>query len=144
MVSRIAKARGMWSSAVLTWDFIAKTYRQDPAAARRLFFSDAMPAPEVERLMRLLAAADGPAPVVDVRALGGELPVPRPARTLPGFVLGGGADSIVDEAGLAEAAAAIGAGAPTVLPGLAHDLMLDVGWEAAAAALAGWLEKEFV
>jgi pimeloyl-ACP methyl ester carboxylesterase len=143
MIARIAKARGLWSSAVLTWDFIAKTYRRDPAAARRLFFSDGMPDAEVERLRSRLADQDGPTPVVDVRALASELPVPPPARPVPGFVLGGGADRIVDVAGLEEAADAIAAGAPaTVLPGLAHDLMLDVGWEAAAGALAGWLEAE--
>ena len=37
----------------------------------------------------------------------------------------------------------MGAGAPVILEGLAHDLMLDSGWEAAAGVVEGWLEKEW-
>lgn len=143
MVKRIAAERGLWASAVLTADFIFKTYRKDSAAARRLFFSDALPEAEVVRLMGLLAAQDGATPVIDVRAIGAELPVARPSPALPALVLGGGADKIVDAGGLAESAAAVGAGDPVVLEGVAHDLMLDVGWEGAAAAMEGWLEREF-
>jgi len=140
MIKRIAAERGLWASALMTADFIFKTYRKSPRAARRLFFSDAMPEDEVERLMAVLASQDGDTPVIDVRAINSELPVRPPGRPfMPALVLGGAADKIVDLGGLQESADAVGAGAPVVLEGLAHDLMLDVGWVAAAEVVEAWL-----
>lgn len=145
MIARIAAATGLWATAVTTADFVLQRYRTSPASARRLFFSEGMPEAEVARLVALLAANDGDKPVIDVRAIGRELPVAPPARPgLPALVLGGAADTIVDAAGLAETAAAVRAGHPVILPGLAHDIMLDVGWEAAAGAMADWLLAAYV
>jgi len=145
MIARIAAATGLWATAVTTADFVLQRYRTSPASARRLFFSEGMPEAEVARLVALLAADDGDKPVIDVRAIGRELPVAPPARPgLPALVLGGAADTIVDAAGLVETAAAVRAGHPVILPGLAHDIMLDVGWEAAAGAMADWLLAAYV
>lgn len=143
MIKRIAADRGLWASAVLTADFVFKTYRSDARAARRLFFSDGLPEDEVVRLMRLLAANDGATPVIDVRSINSELPVPPPSPPVPALVLGGSADKIVDRGGLEESAAAIGAGEPVVVEGLAHDVMLDARWVEAAAVVEGWLREQY-
>ena len=113
--------------------------------------------------------SNGTARLLDLRALGASLPVPPQPRgaAAPVFVLGAADDAIVDEAravakrsgchtrlarshahpsrrraqtGVRETAAACGAAAPPVLlTALGHDVMLDAGWERAAAALGDWL-----
>ena len=40
-----------------------------------------------------------------------------------------------------ETAVICGAQQCVMLPGIAHDVMLDARWEDAAAALAGWLDS---
>lgn len=139
MVRRIARARGGWFSVRLAWGFISRGYARDAATARRMFFGDALPEADVARYVSLLAANDGATPVLDVARLGDETPLPQLASPpCPGFVLGGDADAIVDVEALNEAAAWLGAGAPTVLPGAGHDVMLDVSWREAADALSAW------
>jgi len=142
MVARIARDRGLVLSAKLTWGFVTRAYAKSAAACRMMFFSDgpaALPDADIERYVRLLAENDGATPVLDVRSLGKETPLPAaPAPRPPGFVLGGDADTIVDVAALEEAAEWLGASQPTVLPGSGHDVMLDVGWERAVDALSEW------
>ena len=140
MVARIAKDRGLLFSAKLTWYFITRAYSKNPDAARTMFFSDALPATALRRYVDLLAANDGETTVLDVRKLGEETPLPalKGGGAPPGLVIGGDADTIVDVAALHEAAAWLACGPPIVLPGMGHDVMLDVGWERAAAALDEW------
>ena len=81
--------------------------------------------------------------LLDLRALGASLPLPPPpagVRT-PTLVLGGADDFVVDEEGLRESGRAYGAPV-VVLPRMAHDVMLDVRWEAAASELESWLARE--
>ena len=140
MVARIARDRGLLFSAKLTWYFITRAYSKNPDAARTMFFSDALPDTELRRYVALLAANDGETPVLDVRKLGEETPLPalEAGAAPPGLVIGGDADTIVDVAALHEAAAWLGCEPPVVLPGMGHDVMLDVGWEGAAATLDEW------
>ena len=92
----------------------------------------------------LLIANDGETPVLDVRALGREVPIARPAPPPPpAFVLGSDADAVVDVPALHEAAEHMGAPPPVVLTGMGHDVMLDAGWEGAAGALEAWLRSTY-
>ena len=57
---------------------------------------------------------------------------------------GGHADSTSfarSQEGVRETAVICGAQQCVMLPGIAHDVMLDARWEDAAAALAGWLDS---
>lgn len=57
------------------------------------------------------------------------------------FVLGAGDDRISTPADVGATASLYGVAA-TILPGLAHMLMLEPAWEAAARPLLAWLEQE--
>jgi hypothetical protein len=65
---------------------------------------------------------------------------PAPASAPRAFVLGGEEDCVVDVEAVRELAAYYGV-QPNVLPGMAHDCMLDTRWEQAAGALEGWLAE---
>ena len=67
------------------------------------------------------------------------LTLPRAKTAPPMIVLGGAEDTIFRPREVERTAERYGADLQ-ILPGLAHDLMLDTGWKAAADALAGWLE----
>lgn len=68
------------------------------------------------------------------------LPAPAPGSTPPVFVLGGEDDNVVDVPAVQELASYYGV-EPLVIPGLAHDCMLDTRWQVAASELRGWLES---
>ena len=55
-------------------------------------------------------------------------------------MLGGGRDYFIRPPAIRRTADAYGAGA-MVLPGVAHDVMLDAGWRQAAEAMLEWLER---
>lgn len=61
--------------------------------------------------------------------------VGRPVR-----VLGAGNDALLSPAGVYEAAAFYGV-APTIVPGMAHAMMLEPGWLEPAERIARWLEE---
>lgn len=120
-----------------------------------MFFSDELPEPEVERLVALLRENDGETPVLDVRNLPKEVPLPllssfSSSPTWPAFVLGGRNDTIVDEQACLESAEWLGISTTSksdekasrleMIEGLAHDCMLDARWREAADALLGWAE----
>lgn len=69
------------------------------------------------------------------------MPLPRqaPGTAPPQFVLGGEIDKVVDVEAVEELAAYCGV-KPVVVPGLAHDCMLDAKWRVVADALRGWLD----
>jgi pimeloyl-ACP methyl ester carboxylesterase len=65
--------------------------------------------------------------------------LPRPGRvTTPILVVGGEADRIFSIAEMRKTAVAYG-GDPVMIPGAAHDLMLDPRWQQAADAILDWL-----
>jgi len=119
------------------------------------------PSPTLPYLSCTLPYLTLPYPTVrllDLKALEASLPIPPPrAGSPPVCVMGGGADYVVDTAGLEETAAwaaagaagaaagaGAGAGDTIVLDGAAHDLMLDTRWEEAATALEGWMRDQGV
>jgi len=93
---------------------------------RLMFFSDELAESEVERFVRLLRENDGETPVLDVRELPKQVPLPAlisnpsssssssPSSSLssaapwPAFVLGGRDDAIVDERACLESAEWLG------------------------------------
>ena len=64
----------------------------------------------------------------------------EPQASSPVFVLGAAADQIAIPADVEATARHHGVG-PAILPGMGHMLMLEPGWQAAAAAIAAWLNK---
>ena len=128
-----------------------------------MFFSGELAEPEVERFVGLLRENDGETPVLDVRDLPRQVPLPAllgegPERRAPwpAFVLGGREDAIVDERACLESAEWLGipgllgnSGGEgessgqrrlVMIDGLAHDCMLDARWREAADALLEWAE----
>jgi len=128
-----------------------------------MFFSEELADAEVERFVRLLRENDGETPVLDVRELPKQVPLPpllleedRESSSAPplwpAFVLGGREDTIVDEQACLEIAE--WAGIPitsegetqkasqqlVMIDGLAHDCMLDARWREAADSLLSWAE----
>jgi pimeloyl-ACP methyl ester carboxylesterase len=69
--------------------------------------------------------------------------LPRPDRVdAPVLVIGGDADRLFGRGEMERTARAYG-GEPIMIPGAAHDLMLDPRWEQVAGAMLSWLtEKE--
>ena len=59
------------------------------------------------------------------------------------LVLGGGLDYFIRPPAIRRTAEAYGAEC-TILPGIAHDMMLDAGWRQAAEAMLEWLERTLV
>ncbi len=112
-------------------------YRR-PEVLRALFFSERIPEdvlrPIVERLMdqreswRLF---------LDVSFLRFR----PPAKALPVLVLGGEADFTIRPDHFRETAARYGT-SPVILPGRPHDLMLEPGWQDAAAFVLDWLRDQ--
>jgi pimeloyl-ACP methyl ester carboxylesterase len=106
-----------------------------PEAARELFFSADLPDAEVREYQARLSDESYLA-YLDMLALD----LPRPSRvTTPILVLGGEADAIFTVQQVRDTATAYHTEA-VVLPGVAHDMMLDTGWRATADEIAGWLE----
>jgi hypothetical protein len=71
-----------------------------------------------------------------------QVPLPRPPAESPPppqFVLGGDIDKLVDVEAVQELGRYCGVAA-VVVPGLAHDCMLDVKWRVVADALRAWVD----
>lgn len=162
--------KSSWVSAKLTYGFITRAYAKDPALCRLMFFSDELDEGEVERFVQLLRENDGETPVLDVRELPKQVPLPSPlalsgdgatsssSPLWPAFVLGGREDTIVDEQACLESAKWLGFDPSfssndgeekasrrqqqqlMMIDKLAHDCMLDARWREAADALLGWAE----
>ena len=80
------------------------------------------------RYQQLFRKEAGQVPVVDVKTLNSNLPLPQPQKlSCPVLVLGCSNDRIVDAEGVAETAAHFRT-KPVILPDLAHDLMLVSTW----------------
>jgi len=69
------------------------------------------------------------------------LPQPWRGARVPTLVLGAEKDSLIAH-GEAQGTAQLLGAEYRLLPGLGHAIMLDEGWQSAAAAIAGWLEEK--
>ncbi len=101
-----------------------------PAMVRELFFSPALPQTELERYAALVQDESYLA-FLDMLVL--DLPRPKRVNT-PVRVLGGELDAIFSPAEVRATARAYRTGA-TMFPGMAHDMMLEPGWEAVARSV---------
>lgn len=104
--------------------------------AREHFFSETLPPAQLERHAARLQDEAYRA-FLDMLVFAR----PRPARVarLPLLVLGAQDDAVFLAQQVRDTAAAYGV-EPQLIAGLAHDLMLDTRWEAAAERLLAWLE----
>ena len=105
-----------------------------PELARELFFSTTLPPAVVARHH---AALQDESYRAYLQMLLTRFPRPKRVDT-PMLVMGGADDFIFSPGEVARTAAAYGT-EPVMIPGLAHDMMLDTNWERAADALRGWL-----
>jgi len=107
----------------------------DPAIMRRNLFSDDLPDATYARFM---ARVHGESRHVGVELQGWRPFAPAPWQAPPMFVLGGGADRFIAANAVRGTAAYYGV-LPTLVPRLAHALMLEPRWEDAAQPLCDWL-----
>jgi alpha-beta hydrolase superfamily lysophospholipase len=105
-----------------------------PEQVRSLFFSPGTPEGLVAATMARLQSESFLA-FLDMLVL--DRPRPRPVEE-PVLVVGAGRDTIFPPADVAATAAAWGTTA-AVVEGIAHDLMLDPGWEKVADLVAEWV-----
>ncbi len=103
--------------------------------AREAFFSADMSDAQVDAYQRRLQDESYRA-YLDMLAF--DLPQPSPLRT-PLLVLGAERDAIFSPAEVEATARAYGVTAE-IVPGMAHDMMLEKDWEKVAARIADWLE----
>ncbi|KAK9915403.1 hypothetical protein WJX75_008696 [Coccomyxa subellipsoidea] len=140
LVKRVAK-KSMMMAARLTWGMVTKNFLNNVAACRELFFSEDLPAADLERFQGLLRDNASKIPVIDVSTMKREVPLAAPpSGHPPAFVLGADADNIVDVQAVKETAALYNV-QPHILHNSAHDIMLDTRWREAADLMAAWLES---
>jgi pimeloyl-ACP methyl ester carboxylesterase len=108
----------------------------DGRAIERALFSEGMPEPLVWSYMRRYQA-ESDVVILDLLFL--DLPPSTPLLDVPVFVLGAENDSFVYCGGLETTADTYRTKAE-VFPGMAHAMMLDLGWERVAERIQGWLE----
>lgn len=106
-----------------------------PARARAMLFSADI---DRERLERY-AARIGPESLKACMQMTWHLPRPRRVRS-PVLVLGGADDRIIRPRHIKGTARAYG-GDMKIFPRMAHDMMLEDGWEGVARHMLGWLKK---
>ena len=124
----------------VTYAFISRAFEKDLALCRFTFFSPELDEPTLRRYQAALAANAACPRLLDLRALGSSLPVPPQRKPgAPVLVAGAALDAVVDAQGVRDTAAAWGTTA-TVLPRIAHDIMLDARWREAADTLRAWLD----
>ena len=109
------------------------------AALRPMYFSDNV-APEIMAQAVTHLSVESPRVILDLA-----LPSPRvrPRLALKPFVLGVGGDRIATPGDVTATASYYDTTA-TIVPGLAHMMMLERGWETVAQPLLAWLEKNVV
>ena len=107
----------------------------DPAVLRAGLFSRDLPDAV---FARFLARAGEESPLIGPELQGFPPRAPLPWQAPPSFVLGGADDRFIPADEVWRTGAYYGTPA-RIVPGLAHALMLEPRWEAAAAALHDWL-----
>ena len=135
VVLHLLKSRPL---ALLRTSLTADLYHlvRSPEQAHALFYSDRLPDELAEQYWQPLQNESFRA-FLDMLALG--LPKPRRAdAALPKRVIGGGLDTIFPPDDVRRTAAAYGVD-PIIYPDMAHNLMLDVGWEQVAEDLSEWV-----
>lgn len=105
-----------------------------PALVRAAFYSARMPQAEVERYA---AKLQGESYFGFLDMLAFALPRPQRVKT-PLLVLGGGEDALFPPAAVESTARAYGTQAE-IFTGMAHNMMLEPGWENVASRIATWL-----
>ena len=110
-----------------------------PELARASFFSPSLPQDDVVRYQRQLGD-DSYFTFVDM--LGLDLVRRKRVRPTRMLVLGAEDDAIFSPAEIRRTG--LGYGAQTeIVPGIAHDMMLDTRWEAVAERIAQWLDEQY-
>ena len=109
----------------------------DPAVMRRNLFSDDLPD---AAYARFAGRVQGESRHVGIELQGWRPFAPAPWQAPPMFVLGGASDRFIDVNAVRGSAAYYGV-LPTLVPRLAHALMLEPRWEDAAQPLRAWLER---
>lgn len=108
-----------------------------PQLAQEALFSADMPAEKVRKYHSLLQDESYRA-YLDMMGL--SLPRPERVRT-PILVMGAAEDSLISRSDVEATARAYKTQAE-VLPGMAHDMMLDAGWQAVADRILSWLNEQ--
>ncbi len=106
-----------------------------PERAREAFFSKSMPDAKLRAFAPRLQDESYRA-FLDLLAL--DLPQPDRVKT-PLLVLGANDDTIFSPAEVSATARAYGTG-PKIFPSMAHDMMLEDGWERVAEHMLAWLD----
>lgn len=112
-----------------------KTVVSTPERVKRLFFSDRMPDADVDRFTAQLGDE---AFLAYVDMLFADLC--KPATGAPVLVLGAGNDAVFPVETMHRIASIYGTEA-IIFPAMAHDMMLEPGWEKVADAIADWARK---
>ena len=108
-----------------------------PEQARWAFFSDSMPDEDVTRYHAKMDS-ESYRMFLDMLLLN----LPSPQRvTNPLLVMGGEADTVIREQVVRKTAEKYGKEA-VIFPGMAHDMMLDSGWEDVVEHIVGWLGEQ--
>jgi pimeloyl-ACP methyl ester carboxylesterase len=110
-----------------------------PELARATFFSASLPEDDVVRYQQQLQD-DSYLTFVDLLAL--DLVRRRRVQRVPMLVLGGQDDAMFSPAEVRRAGLAYGA-TTEIVPGVAHDMMLDTRWQAVAERIALWLSEQY-
>jgi pimeloyl-ACP methyl ester carboxylesterase len=108
-----------------------------PQLAREAFFSEDMAGDKVKTYFSRLQDESYRA-YLDMMGL--SLPRPKRVRT-PLLVLGAAEDSLISPSEVGATARAYGTKAE-VFPNMAHDMMLEDGWQMAADRILGWLKEQ--
>ncbi|MGF1641085.1 MAG: alpha/beta hydrolase [Rhodospirillales bacterium] len=107
------------------------------ASVRRALFSEDTPDEIIRHCMPRMQAEST---MVILDLMGLDLPPPTPAVSCPVLVLGAEKDAFVYRGALEATARSYGT-TPEVFPGMAHAMMLDVGWQRVADRMLEWLDE---
>lgn len=129
------------ASIKVTLSLAAKMFATSVSLCRETFFSPNMPESDVTHYQKLMKESSK-APLFDLRSLNSSLPVPSPVKNSPPIlVVGADNDFILDRQGIEETASFLGTN-EVIVPGIAHDVMLDAGWRDAADVLKSWMQTK--
>ncbi|GBG65444.1 hypothetical protein CBR_g51039 [Chara braunii] len=118
--------------------FIFKTYVKDPNMCRLLFFSKSIAEDKLARYHQLVSQSSK-MPTLEFGKLRKLYPLlERPAHPPPVLALGAEYDTIMDDVGIGETAEFYGT-KPVVVARIAHDVMLDDGWERVVEVIREWM-----
>lgn len=110
-----------------------------PQLARSLLFSASMPGRQVTSYQQRLQD-DSYLGFLDLLVL--DLVRTKRVARVPALVLGGGKDALTPPAQVRRTARSYGTEAQ-IFPGMAHDMMLEPGWQTVAERMAAWLGQTF-